>query len=101
MILFDGKTYESSEQDRLLNELEKRIPEILAKEQLSPEVVIDAVDKLRIDTMAGKFDICLQNFRKISLTLIRSRQRLFFRESTFIKNLRQNWEVQKNISQTR
>ena len=64
MILFDGKTYESSEQDRLLNELEKKIPEILAKDQLSPEVVIDAVDKLRIDTMAGKFDHLLTEFPK-------------------------------------
>ena len=64
MILFDGKTYESSEQDRLLNELENKIPEILAKEQLSPEVVIDAVDKLRIDTMAGKFDHLLTEFPK-------------------------------------
>lgn len=64
MILFDGKTYESSEQDRLLNELGKKIPEILAKEQLSPEVVIDAVDKLRIDTMAGKFDHLLTEFPK-------------------------------------
>ena len=34
MILFDGKTYESSEQDRLLTELENKIPEILAKKQL-------------------------------------------------------------------
>ena len=30
MILFDGKTYESSEQDRLLTELEERIPKILS-----------------------------------------------------------------------
>ena len=64
MILFDGRTYESSEQDRLLNELENKIPAILAKEQLSPEVVIDAVDQLRIDTMAGKFDHLLTEFPK-------------------------------------
>ena len=62
MILFDGKTYESSEQDRLLNELEKKIPEILSRKQLSPEVVIDAVEKLRTDLIAGKFDDLLTSF---------------------------------------
>ncbi|MBO7452331.1 MAG: acyl-CoA reductase, partial [Clostridiales bacterium] len=64
MILFDGKTYESSEQDRLLNELESRIPDILSTKTLDPEVVIDAVDKLRIDTIAGKFDDLLAEFPK-------------------------------------
>ena len=62
MILFDGKTYESSEQDRLLNELEKKIPEILAKKQLSPEVVIEAVECLKNDLLAGKFDELLSSF---------------------------------------
>ena len=49
MILFDGKTYESSEQDRLLTELGEKIPKILSQKQLSPEVVIDAVEQLRVD----------------------------------------------------
>ena len=62
MILFDGKTYESSEQDRLLNELEKRIPEILSKKQLSPEVVIDAAFQLREDLLKGRFDDLLKVF---------------------------------------
>ena len=62
MILFDGKTYESSEQDRLLTELENKIPEILAKMQLSPEVVIEAVECLRNDLLAGKFDDLLASF---------------------------------------
>ena len=62
MILFDGKTYESSEQDRLLTELEKKIPEILAKKQLSPEVVIEAVECLKNDLLAGKFDELLASF---------------------------------------
>ena len=65
MILFDGKTYDSSEQDRLLSELRERIPVILAREQLSPEVVIDAVDKLRLDTMAGKFDDLLAAIKAV------------------------------------
>jgi hypothetical protein len=62
MILFDGKTYESSEQDRLLTELEKKIPETLAKKQLSPEVVIEAVECLRNDLLEGKFDELLASF---------------------------------------
>ena len=62
MILFDGKTYESSEQDRLLTELENKIPEILAKKQLSPEVVIEAVECLKNDLLAGKFDELLASF---------------------------------------
>lgn len=64
MILFDGKTYESSEQDRLLSELRGRIPRILAREQLSPEVVIDAVEQLRTDLLNGKFDELLEVFPK-------------------------------------
>lgn len=62
MILFDGKTYESSEQDRLLTELENKIPEILGKKQLSPEVVIEAVECLKNDLLAGKFDDLLASF---------------------------------------
>ena len=62
MILFDGKTYESSEQDRLLTELEKKIPVILAKKQLSPEVVIEAVECLRNDLLKGRFDELLASF---------------------------------------
>ena len=64
MILFDGKTYESSEQNRLLDELEKRIPAILNREPLQPERIIDAVDKLRTDVMAGKFDHLLSSLPK-------------------------------------
>lgn len=64
MILFDGKTYESSEQERLLTELEARIPVILATKKLDPEVVIDAVDHLRKDTVAGRFDDLLTEFPK-------------------------------------
>ena len=61
MILYAGKTYDSSEQNRLLDELKDRIPETLAKEPLAPDVVIDAIDKLRQDTLAGKFDELLIN----------------------------------------
>lgn len=62
MILFDGKIYESIEQNRLLDELKERIPGILQREPLSPEIIIDAVDKLRVDTLAGRFDQLLTSF---------------------------------------
>ena len=61
MILYDGKTYESSEQNRLLAELKERIPAILSAKALSPEVVIDAVVKLRDDLLDGKFDSLLES----------------------------------------
>jgi len=64
MILFDGKTYESSEQDRLLTELKNKIPVILSGKQLSPEMVVDAVDILREDLLKGKFDELLTSFPK-------------------------------------
>ncbi|MBO4495781.1 MAG: acyl-CoA reductase [Clostridiales bacterium] len=56
MILFDGKVYESSEQTRLLSELKEKIPTILQEKTLPSDVVIDAVDRLRQDTIDGKFD---------------------------------------------
>lgn len=62
MILFDGKIYESIEQNRLLDELAGKIPQILQREPLSPEIIIDAVDRLREDTLAGKFDHLLTSF---------------------------------------
>ena len=61
MILYAGKTYDSTEQNRLLDELKGRITETLAKEPLDPGKVIDAIDKLRQDTLAGKFDDLLVN----------------------------------------
>ena len=64
MILFDGKTYESSEQNRLLDELKERIPSILDREPLKSETVIDAVDKLRTDVLAGRFDDLLSSLPK-------------------------------------
>lgn len=64
MILFDGKVYESSEQGRLLSELRRKIPDILQNKTLDPEIVIDAVDHLRRDTLDGKFDHLLTSFPK-------------------------------------
>ena len=64
MILFDGKTYESSEQNRLLDDLKERIPSILDREPLKPETIIDAVDKLRTDVLAGRFDDLLSSLPK-------------------------------------
>ncbi|MBO4650106.1 MAG: acyl-CoA reductase [Clostridiales bacterium] len=64
MILFDGKVYESSEQGRLLAELREKIPYVLQNKTLDPEIVIDAVDRLRKDTLEGKFDHLLTSFPK-------------------------------------
>ena len=64
MILFDGKVYESSEQGRLLSELREKIPYVLQNKILDPEIVIDAVDHLRKDTLEGKFDDLLTSFPK-------------------------------------
>ena len=64
MILFDGKVYESSEQGRLLAELREKIPYVLQNKTLDPEIVIDAVDRLRKDTLDGKFDHLLTSFPK-------------------------------------
>ena len=64
MILFDGKVYESSEQGRLLSELREKIPYVLQNKTLDPEIVIDAVDRLRQDTLDGKFNHLLTSFPK-------------------------------------
>ena len=64
MILFDGKVYESSEQGRLLAELREKIPYVLQNKTLDPEIVIDAVDRLRKDTLDGKFGHLLTSFPK-------------------------------------
>jgi len=62
MIIYGGETYDSSEQNRLLDELGRKIPATLQNSTLSPETVIDAVDKLRLDTLAGRFDDLLASF---------------------------------------
>ena len=64
MILFEGKTYDSSEQSRLLEELKEKIPVILSGKALSPDVVIDAVECLRNDLIDGKFDDLLTSMPK-------------------------------------
>ena len=93
MILYDGKTYESSEQDRLLSELEQKIPELLAREPLSPEVVIEAVECLREDLLEGKFDDLLSTFPKDTVdsykrqaTLLLSKEHMHQKLSTELGN---------------
>ncbi|MCR5802814.1 MAG: acyl-CoA reductase [Clostridia bacterium] len=93
MILFDGKTYESSEQNRLLDELKEKIPEILQRDPLSPEIIIDAVDKLRVDTLAGKFDHLLaelpqemvETYKNQAVTLL-SKEHLWKKVKTELGN---------------
>ena len=93
MILFDGKIYESIEQNRLLEELREKIPSILQREPLSPEIIIDAVDQLRTDTLAGKFDDLLadlpqdmvETYKKQAVTLL-SREHLRMKVRTELGN---------------
>ena len=93
MILFDGKIYESIEQNRLLEELRQKIPSILQREPLSPEIIIDAVDQLRTDTLAGKFDDLLadlpqdmvETYKKQAVTLL-SREHLWMKVRTELGN---------------
>ena len=89
MILFAGKTYESSEQNRLLEELKEQIPSILQREPLQPGLIIDAVDSLRTDLLAGKFDHLLEDlpedivatYKKQAVTLL-SREHLWMKVRT-------------------
>ena len=93
MILFDGKIYESIEQNRLLEELREKIPSILQREPLSPEIIINAVDQLRTDTLAGKFDDLLadlppdmvETYKKQAVTLL-SREHLWMKVRTELGN---------------
>lgn len=66
MILYGGKIYESSEQDRLLDELAERIPGILAQKSLCADTVIRAAESLARDISAGVFDEELSAAAKIA-----------------------------------
>lgn len=56
MILANGTVYPSSEQDRLLAELEDWINETRRRETLPPDVVINAIDALARRIEAGEFE---------------------------------------------
>ncbi len=56
MILFDGKLYQTSEQTRLLEEMEKRVTFTLAHGRLSPDTVIEAIDRLGRMLREGELD---------------------------------------------
>lgn len=56
MIIANGKTYPSEEQDRLLAAAERDIAYTLAEKTLSAETVIAAVDRLGREVAAGAFD---------------------------------------------
>lgn len=56
MILFDGKVFDTSEQGRLLDGLEDRINMTLAGDRLSPESVVDAIDRFGRLLGAGEMD---------------------------------------------
>lgn len=62
MILFDGKIYPSSEQDRLLSQLEDEINNTLLNCRPDRERVISASDRLSKRIAAGEFDELINNF---------------------------------------
>ncbi|MBQ8614081.1 MAG: hypothetical protein IJ416_07700, partial [Ruminiclostridium sp.] len=62
MILFDGKIYPSSEQDRLLSQLEDEINNTLLNCRPDRERVISASDRLAKRIAAGEFDELINNF---------------------------------------
>lgn len=56
MILYQGKTYETSEQDRLLARLEADINQVRSSISISTEEVIDALSLMGEKIAAGDFD---------------------------------------------
>ncbi len=56
MIIARGKIYPSEEQDNILAEAEEQINQTLASEELRPETVISAIDRLGRDIERGLFD---------------------------------------------
>ncbi len=56
MILYGGKIYESSEQNRLLSEAERYINVTLAEKSLPAEKTIAAIDVLGREIASGKYD---------------------------------------------
>lgn len=64
MILFDGKRWDSSMQDSLLNELEKKVNKTRMKEPLSLEVVLEAADRLKKELQEGKLDFLIESLDK-------------------------------------
>lgn len=61
MILANGSVYPSSEQDRILGELEEKINLTRLTETLAPQTVIDAIDKLGKRIAAGEFDALIRS----------------------------------------
>ena len=61
MILANGIVYQSSEQERILEELEDKINHTRLTENLTPQTVIDAVDKLGKCIAEGEFDILIKD----------------------------------------
>lgn len=56
MIFANGKILPTSEQNRVLNELEDRINETRAKEPLKTETVVNAIDALSRRIECGDFN---------------------------------------------
>ncbi len=59
MILYKGKLFDSTEQERILSEMEPYINNTLVKKSLSVETVIAAIDALGKEIASGKQDALL------------------------------------------
>lgn len=82
MILANGIIYSSSEQDCILEELEKRINKTRTTETLKPQTVIEAIDKLIKLIATGKFDHIIQDLRPDDLGIsIEQATRLLSKEN--------------------
>ena len=89
MIIAKGKLYDTKEQDRILSYLEDEINETLAEKSLSPETVINAVDKLCDKVKKGEFDELIsslpidgaEHYKNIALKLL-SRESIEYKLKT-------------------
>ena len=101
MILFKGKTYPSSEQDKILEKLEENINLTLAGSTLDRERVISAVDRLSKRIEAGEFSEFINGFDienkdeyiKTAVNVMR-RENVEFRLATELGGVGDSCEIQ-------
>lgn len=63
MILYRGRLFDSTEQDRILAEMEPHINRTLSEKTLPAEKVITAIDKLGKEIAAGNYDTLLSSLQ--------------------------------------
>ena len=97
MILANGKIYDSSEQDRILMELEAEINQTLGRDSLQRDRVISAVDALGRKIAEGQFQDLIREFLPENaaeyldyVTQVMSKENLKFRISVELEEFREN-----------